>query len=123
MKRLKTILFIACVTLGFGALNAKDAGNNSGHKEGTIRPERGTLRPNAPGRYSITCVYGSGYMELSLPEGVEELTVTLYQDGLCVYYGMATPEASGLEIPELSGEVAVECVDSLGRRYIGVLLF
>ena len=123
MKRLKTILFIACVTLGFGALNAKDAGNNSGHKEGTIRPERGTLRPNAPGRYSITCVYGSGYMELSLPEGVEELTVTLYQDGLCVYYGVATPEVSILEIPEISGVCQVECIDQSGRRYVGQLEF
>ena len=89
----------------------------------TFRFPKNPSRPNAPSKVEIECYYEVGYMELSLPEGVEELTVTLYQNGLCVYYGVATPEASILEIPELIGEVEVECVDTLGRRYVGTILF
>ena len=117
---LKAILFITIVVIPFNAVYADDdekkeplKGQNSGNK-----------KPRTPSKDIIYCTYGTGYMELTIPAGVEYIDVTLSQSGCIIWSDVVTADEPRISIPvTISGEILVTCNTDTGETYSGILNF
>lgn len=117
---LKAILFITIVVIPFNAVYADDGvkkdpleGQNSGNK-----------KPRTPSKDIIYCTYGTGYMELTIPAGVEYIDVTLSQSGCIIWNDVITADEPRITIPvTISGEVLVVCNTDTGETYSGIINF
>lgn len=116
---LKAILFITIVVIPFNAVYADDdkteifekvPGNNK--------------KPRTPSKDIIYCTYGTGYMEMTIPAGVEYIDVTLSQSGCIIWSDVVTADEPRFSIPvTISGEILVTCNTDTGETYSGILNF
>lgn len=120
---LKAILFITIVVIPFNAVYADDD-----EKTEILQKENGNKgsnkKPRTPSKDIIYCTYGTGYMELTIPAGVEYIDVTLSQSGCIIWSDVVTADEPRISIPvTISGEILVTCNTDTGETYSGILNF
>ncbi len=122
-RRLFTLLLAFSLLGAFSVRADGETGTGS-----TPNPESLKLRPgnpwypHAPSRMYIECIYGKGYIQFFLPEGIYSLSVTIFSDSYS-WSGFVTRDQSVLELPELEGSYTVKCNADDGKTYYGTIEF
>ena len=117
---LKAILFITIVVIPFNAVYADDDEKT----EIFEKVPGNNKKPRTPSKDIIYCTYGTGYMELTIPAGVEYIDVTLSQSGCIIWSDVVTADEPRISIPvTISGEILVTCNTDTGETYSGILNF
>lgn len=103
-----------------GNSDSQGGGSNHTFSETTLRllPPKDTLRPNAPSRSYIVCLYSEGFIEFTFPDGVQSMEVRIY-NGVNEYVGTTTADTPWIELPSLSGIYDIECTTDDGRVFSG----
>lgn len=134
MKRPKLFLTAMTVCLIWSVALADSSSNGSA--SGSPNPPGGykvarvvlthykgtTKRPNAPSRHTLECTYGEGFIEPIFPEGVNFITIRLY-DEFNEWTAMVTPNCSVAEFPILTGTYNLECTFDNGYVFVGTIEF
>ncbi len=103
---------------------SKESGNNDKSPDVArvvLRHYKGTtIRPNAPSRLTLECLYGDGFIEPIFPNGTQTLSVRVYND-VEEWSDVVSVTNPILRLPVLAGEYRVECIDDSNRSFHGFI--
>ena len=124
MNRLKFLFTVIAIAISFLMASADSGGNHTPILGKTVLLHQKVLskRPNAPSRFFIECVYGDCLLEFIFPQGVNSLSIKVYNETE-EWLTNATLDAPIVEIPSLEGEYTVECTANDGRVFSGIITF
>lgn len=123
------LFFIISVLLFFSTslINAENGKNTptNNSEYAYLHKDTTNNRPRIPDKNpsTILCLYGNGYLDLTLPGDVEYATIVLYDYDMPIWTGYISTENSVVNIPLLHGEYQITCTTGTNEVFIGFLYF
>lgn len=117
------LIFAVCSLLST-AIYASEGGSDTKVPDKTIvlYDNIPSGRPNAPSRVYIECTYGSGFINFSFPESIQEISVEIYNEDESIC-GVVTNNFPCMELPDMSGNYNIVCTTENNKIYRGILTF
>ncbi len=122
MKKINALFFVlvCSMTLSFASEHTIETPPTMGADNSTTFHKKNiTLRPRTPDYTYISCIYGSGYMVLELPLGMDIVYVSILNGTQTIWSGEVTSFDNFVSIPVLQGTYNVVCTAPGDGNYIG----
>jgi hypothetical protein len=124
MKKLHLTGVLLLLLFSVNPISAQQSQKQPNDKTVHLKRDRLNKRPNSPSRFSIECLYGVGSLEFHFYGGIEEVQARIVSsEDETVWEGYVSVSNPEIEIPDLYGDYILECTDTYGHVYTGILEF
>lgn len=124
MKKLHLTGVLLLLLFSVNPISAQQSQKQPNDKTVHLKRDRLNKRPNSPSRFSIWCSYGDGSLEFHFYGGIEDAQARIVSsEDETIWEGYVSISNPEVEIPDLYGDYILECTDTYGHVYTGILEF